>query len=94
MILDIKVRFWHFFTLTMEKPTKRIGWSVFSFSRSLSIKAELPQVSIFFALGLFAREILLIKQLEIEKTKTSQHTPFKTDIMNVVLVFSISNYFY
>ena len=35
----------------------------------------------------------LIKKLEIEKTKTTHHTTFKTDIIKVVLVFSISNFF-
>ena len=37
--------------------------------------------------------LLLIKKLKIEKTKTTQYTTFKTDITKVVLVFSISNFF-
>ena len=36
----------------------------------LSDKAELLQVGIFFLVHLFAREILLLKKLEIEETKT------------------------
>ena len=32
-------------------------------------KAELLQVGIFFLIHLFAREILLLKKLKIEKTK-------------------------
>jgi hypothetical protein len=35
----------------------------------------------------------LVKKLEIEKTKTTKNTKFKTDIIKVVLVFSISNFF-
>ena len=34
-------------------------------------KAELLQVGIFFLIHLFAWEILLLKKLEIEKTKTT-----------------------
>ena len=54
------------------------------------IKAELLQVGIFFLIQLFAWEILFPKMLEIEETKT---TIFKSDIINVGLVFSISNFF-
>ena len=39
---------------------------------------------------LFAREVLLVKKLEIEETK---YSTFKTDIIKVGLVFSISNFF-
>ena len=38
-------------------------------------------------------ELLLIKKLEIEKTKTTKYTTFKLDIIKVVLVISISNFF-
>ena len=34
---------------------------------------------------LFAREVLIVKKLEIEETKTSQYSTFKTDIIKVVL---------
>ena len=34
-------------------------------------KVELPQVSIFFALNFLPWDFLLIKKLEIEKTKTT-----------------------
>ena len=37
--------------------------------------------------------ILLIKKLEFGKTKPTQYSTFKTDIMKVGLVFSISNFF-
>ena len=53
----------------------------------MDFKAELSKV------GSFPRSFLLIKKLEIEKTKTTQYTTFKTDIIKVVLVFSISNFF-
>ena len=35
-------------------------------------KAELPKVGIFFALNFLPWEFLLIKKLEIDKTKTTQ----------------------
>ena len=56
-------------------------------------KAELQQVGIFFALNFLPWDFLLIKKLEIEKTKTTQYTTFKTDIIKVGSVFSISNPF-
>ena len=58
------------------------------------IKTELLQVGIFFFLiHLFAWEISLLKKLEIEETKTTQYSTFKTDIIKVGLVFSISNFY-
>ena len=62
------------------------------FVRFRYIKAELVQVDILFLIHLFAGEILLLKMLEIEETKTTQYTTFKTDIIKVGLVFSISNF--
>ena len=57
-------------------------------------KAELLQEGIFFLLQLFARDVLVMKKLEIEKTKpTFIISTFKTDIIKVGLVFSISNFF-
>ena len=56
-------------------------------------KAELPLESIFFALNFLPWEFLLVKKLKIEKTKTTKYTTFKTDIIKVVLVFLISNFF-
>ena len=45
-------------------------------------KAELLQEGIFFLLQLFARDVLVMKKLEIEKTKpTSIISTFKTDII-------------
>ena len=47
-----------------------------------------------FLLQLFARDVLVMKKLEIEKTKpTFIISTFKTDIIKVDLVFSISNFF-
>ena len=55
-------------------------------------KAELLQEGIFFLIHLFARELLLMKKLEIEKTKpTFIISTLKTDIIKVG--FSISNFF-
>ena len=52
-------------------------------------KAELLLEGIFFALNFLPWEFLLVKKLEIEKTKTTNYTTFKTDLVKVVLVFSI-----
>ena len=57
-------------------------------------KTELLQVGIFFLIYLFAREILLLKNLEIKGTKITEYSTFKTDIKKVSLVFSIFNFFY
>ena len=60
----------------------------------IASKAELLQEGIFFLLQIFARDVLVMKKLEIEKTKpTSIISTFKTDIIDVGLVFSISNFF-
>ena len=56
-------------------------------------KAELLLEGIFFALNFLPWEFLLVKKLEIEKNKTTKYTAFKADIIKVVLVFSISNFF-
>ena len=57
-------------------------------------KAELLQEGIFFLLHLFARDVLVMKKLEIEKTKpTFIISVLKVDIIKVGLVFSISNFF-
>ena len=58
-----------------------------------TIKDELTLEGIFFALNFLPWEFLLVKKLEIEETKTTNYTIFKTDIITVVLVFSISNFF-
>ena len=59
-----------------------------------STKAELLQEGILFLLRLSARDVLVMKKLEIEKTKpTFIISTFKTDIIKVGLVFLISNYF-
>ena len=50
-------------------------------------------IKLNFLIHLFAREILLLKKLEIEETKTTKYSTFKTDIIKVGLVFSISNFF-
>ena len=42
-------------------------------------KAELLLEGIFFALNFLPWEFLLVKMLEIEKTKTTKYTTFKTD---------------
>ena len=62
-------------------------------ANSLFPKAELLQEGIFFLLQLFARDVLVMKKLEIEKTKpTFIISVLKVDIIKVGLVFSISNF--
>ena len=56
-------------------------------------KAELLQVEFYLALNFLPLEFLLMKKLDFEKTKTTYNTSFKTDIIKVVLVFSISNFY-
>ena len=47
-------------------------------------KAELPLEGIFFPLNFLPWEFLLVKKLEIEKTKTAKYSTFKTDKIKVV----------
>ena len=42
---------------------------------------------------IFARADLVMKELEIGETKTTQYSTFKTDTIKVGLVFSISHFF-
>ena len=50
-------------------------------------KAELPLKGIFFALKFLSWEFILVKKLEIETTKATKYTTFKTDIIKVVFQF-------
>ena len=57
-------------------------------------KAALLQEGIFFLLQLFARDVLVMKKLKIEKTKpTFIISTFKTHIIKVGLDISIFNFF-
>ena len=42
---------------------------------------------------MYLPEILLSKKFEIEETTTTYYSTFKTDIIKVGLIFSISNFF-
>ena len=53
-------------------------------------KAKLQKEGIFFLIHLFARDILLMKKLEIEETKTPKYSTFKT-LSNKWMSFSYSN---
>ena len=53
-------------------------------------KAKLRPIKL---VHLFANEVLLLRKLEIEETKTTLHSTFKTDIIKVGLVSSISIFF-
>ena len=52
--------------LQINRHSHMIYWNC-----SNNTKAELLQVGIFFLIHLFAGEILLLKKLEIEETKTT-----------------------
>ena len=67
-------------TLTATVPGKKM----------IANKAKLLLLKL---IHLFAREVLLVKKLKIEETKTTYYSTFKTDIIKVGLVFSISNFF-
>ena len=54
---------------------------------------DAPKKVFYFALNFFPWELLLIKKLDFEKTKITYCSTFKTDIIKVVLVFLISNFF-
>ena len=59
-----------------------------------SFKAKLQEEGIFFLIHLFTRDISSMEKLEIEETKTTSSVQlFKTDIIEVGLVFSIYNFF-
>ena len=57
------------------------------------IKLNYRKKVFFFTLNFLPWEFLLIKKLDFEKTKTTKYTTFKTDIIKVVISFSISNFF-
>ena len=58
-----------------------------------TIKAKLQKECIFFLIRLFARDILVMKKLEIEKTKpTFTISVLKVEYL-VVLISFISNFF-
>ena len=57
---------------------------------SLLLKLNYPKKVFCFAINFLPWEFLLIKKFDFQKTK---YTTFKTDLIKVVLVFSISNFF-
>ena len=70
-----------------------MGWKLI-ICLSQFTKAELLQEGIFFIAHLFARDVLVMKKWEIEKTKPNFIiSTFKTDIIKLGLVFPISNFF-
>ena len=56
-------------------------------------KAKLLQEGIFFLINLFVRDVLVMKKLEIEKTKPTFIISVLKVEYQVVLVSSISNFF-
>ena len=66
---------------------------VFKVCIKKQLKLNYRKKIFYFALNFLPWEFLLIKKLDFKKTKATQYTTFKTDIIKVVLVFSISNFF-
>ena len=60
---------------------------------STKAKAELLQEGIFFLVHLFARDFLIMKRLEIKKTKPTFSISVLKVYYQVVLVSLISNFF-
>ena len=56
-------------------------------SLKFQAKAKLQKEGIFFLIHLFARDILLIKKLEMLESKTTQYSTFKTGMIKLGLVF-------
>ena len=50
--------------------------------KNLNLKLNYCKKVFLFALNFFPWEFLLMKKLEIQKTKTTQFTTFKTDMYN------------
>ena len=60
------------FCESLEAPAQRTMVVICNFPPKIMMtKAELLQVGILFLIHLFAQEVLLIKKLEIEETKTT-----------------------
>ena len=57
------------------------------------VKLNYRKKEFYLALNFLYWIYLLVKKLNFEKTRTTQFTTFKTEIIKVVLVFSISNIF-
>ena len=75
--------------MLINAKTKGVSYS-WNNKNIMNTEAELLLLKL---IHLFAREVLLIKKLEIEETKTIEYSTFKTDIIKGGLVFSISNFF-
>ena len=57
------------------------------------VKAELPQEDILFRTQFPSLGFFINKKGGFRKTKTTKCTTFKTDIIKVILVFQITNFF-
>ena len=62
-------------------------------NQKIVLKLNYRRQVFHFALNFLPWEFLLIKKLDFEKNKIIQYTTFKTDMIKVFLVFSISNFF-
>ena len=58
-------------------------WSLFWTPLELNYRKQV----FYLALKFLPWEFLFVKKLDFEKTKTTQYTTFKTDIIKVILVF-------
>ena len=59
----------------------------------IELKLNLQKKVLFSRTDFLPWELLVIKKSEFEKTKPTCNTTFKTDVIKVVFVFSISNFF-
>ena len=75
-----------------NEEDRKVHHCLSAYSR-LPNKAKLLQEGIFFLIHLFARDILIMKKLEIEKTKPTFIISVLKVEQCVVLVSSISNFF-
>ena len=57
------------------------------------VKQNYRKKVFYLALNFLPWEFLLVKKLDFEENKTTWYTTFKTDVIKVVLVFLISNFF-
>ena len=58
-----------------------------------SLKLNYRKKVFYFTLTCLPWDFLLIKTLDFEKTKAIKYITFKSDVIKVVLVFSIANFF-
>ena len=64
-------------------------WWKQAYQHSMKFANDKAELLLLKLIHLFASEVLLVKKLEIEETKNTYYSTFKTDIIKVGLVFFI-----